>query len=353
VKEHREPPRRKPTDEDGPAATIGIGEGGEPSSPRRFARLVSQSHVRRVSRSKIVLAILALVPLLMNVPWAWRQVRDTVTSFVHRQPAYQVRFSEITLDPPPPAWYLGGSSRFLKQVRHGSGHAETFSLLDLDPAALGKAFRVQAWVRKASVERKNPNRVIVHLEYREPVAYVDLKEGGVYLLDREAVLLNPDDLDVSSIDLRKQKFRPELARYQNQAPPFEPQFGKTWKSLSGTDRTPKTDEQILVGARFAAALHQAQAEDLAKGTPLVFNAIVVQAEKGVIDQSKLILWVQTQDNVLLKWMTGPDDADPVGPDFPEKWDLAKNWANAPKPRGVKHFDMTDSGIVPTSRAAKN
>jgi cell division protein FtsQ len=54
-----------------------------------------------------------------------------------------------------------------------------------------ESVRNVAWVRDASIARVWPNRLVVHVEERTPVAFVTLSSGRFALIDADGVLLPP------------------------------------------------------------------------------------------------------------------------------------------------------------------
>ena len=72
-------------------------------------------------------------------------------------------------------------------------------LFDVDLDRLSDRLERLVWVREARVVRKPPNRLIVHLEERRRLAWVDWR-GVQYGLDREGVLLPPERLPAESIE---------------------------------------------------------------------------------------------------------------------------------------------------------
>ncbi len=72
-------------------------------------------------------------------------------------------------------------------------------LFDVDLDRLSDRLERLVWVREARVVRKPPDRLIVHLEERRRLAWVDWR-GVQYGLDREGVLLPPERMPAESIE---------------------------------------------------------------------------------------------------------------------------------------------------------
>jgi hypothetical protein len=310
--EHREPPRIATADEPAHEA------GGDPVRGRRFARFVTPPSVRRLSRTRIVLALVAGAALLYFLSLAGLYGLRSLRMFVHRQAEYQLKFGDIELDPPPPAWYRGGANRFLERVQGEAGALEDLSLLDLDLEQLRLAFQRDGWVRKARVEVINPNRVVVHLVYREPVALVRVEGSGRVLLDREAVILALDEAALDEVDLvAAAPLLLHRGTGREDPPPFDPRVGQTWKSAKGRNGLPELDESVLAGTNLADLVRSAQADDRAQGRPIRFPA--------VIHQSRTKLWVQSRNDLLVFWGMPPGEELPGEPTFPVKWKVLGAW----------------------------
>ena len=85
---------------------------------------------------------------------------------------YQLRFDEIDPRAAAPGLVLRGRAGFLDGVRRTRGDAESLSVLDVDLESSRHDFRHYAWVKKVSRGREaGPNRIVVRLDYREPVAH--------------------------------------------------------------------------------------------------------------------------------------------------------------------------------------
>lgn len=63
------------------------------------------------------------------------------------------------------------------------------SLLALRPGVVEQTLKAHPWIAQAELTRKWPNRLVLHLREREPVALVQLEE--LYYLDRQGVLFKP------------------------------------------------------------------------------------------------------------------------------------------------------------------
>ncbi|MEX0701064.1 MAG: hypothetical protein WD069_03125 [Planctomycetales bacterium] len=145
---------------------------------------------------------------------------------------YRVRTAEIQVTELP-RWV---PPDFVAQATRQAGLPEEMSLLDDRLARdVAEAFRLHPWVRNVvRVEKKYPARVVVELEYREPVAMVQVSRG-MYPVDADGVLLPPADFSVADTNRY-----PTLAEVKST--PQGP-AGSSWG-----------DPVVIGGAKLAAVL---------------------------------------------------------------------------------------------------
>ena len=94
-----------------------------------------------------------------------------------------------------------------KQVLDASGVEVGSGLFQVDLDAVAARIDSLVWVRTARVERKPPDRLIVHLQERRRLAWIEW-QGRLYGLDEEGVLLPPERLESEGIaDLDLPVFR--------------------------------------------------------------------------------------------------------------------------------------------------
>ena len=139
--------------------------------------------------------------ILVTTVAVWGLLRDRVTA----DPVYQVgRRNIFILNPPkwvPPT--------FVAEVIAGRSELAGKKLNLTDPALpeeLYRAFDAHPWVRSVeSIVFQYPSRILVQLEFRRPVAIVEVPsehygkkyQGGVFQIDAEGVLLATDYLTAS------------------------------------------------------------------------------------------------------------------------------------------------------------
>ena len=86
-----------------------------------------------------------------------------------------------------------------EQILSACGIEAGTELFDLDLDRLAERLERLVWVREARVVRKPPDRLIVQLEERRRIAWLDWR-GVQYGLDREGVLLPPERMPTESIE---------------------------------------------------------------------------------------------------------------------------------------------------------
>ncbi|HMB02555.1 MAG TPA: hypothetical protein VKP69_02310, partial [Isosphaeraceae bacterium] len=285
-------------------------------APRRFARFVAVPRVRRLALTRIGLAGLAAVLTLA----ALVVLLELATSWLKRQPDYRLAFREITLDPPPPSWYRGGAAAFLDRVRDGDPSKQAVSVLGIDLEELQRGFRLYCWVeRVVRVERSYPNRLVVHLEYRKPVA---VARGKVVpgrakvepdrVIDKDGVILPKGDIDEEAVN--------RLISVVDLDPPFDPRPGRVWKSGDSSRGQERGDERVLAAAKLADFLETAQERE--KTLPPALQLIAIHP----ID--KHTLFVQNGPSTIVLWGEAPGSEYPGQLSAEDKWAKLRDWVRA-------------------------
>ena len=161
-------------------------------------------------------------------------------AWLGEQPAYQVPFASIVLDPPPPGWYRGGSAGFLEDVRRRARMPETVAVLGLEPEELKHVFERSPWTEEVIRISYPPRGVNVALKYRVPVAIVVTDDLKKYVVNSSAVILAGDEKEVDLEPLEKER---GLLRITGQGL-VEPSYsepGVAWQPRAGvTDLAPGT-----------------------------------------------------------------------------------------------------------------
>lgn len=311
--EHREPPRRAAAE----YASEG-GEGRDPLSTRRFRRFVAPPGVRRLALSRVALAALAGVGVLVLLAALGSFAARSLPEILNRQPVYHFAFRDIVLDPPPPPWYRGGSRAFLERLRAEAHEPGQQSVLKLDLERLGRVFRLDPWVRKVGrVERAYPNRVIVRLEYREPAAVVRFDRAHRVVLDEEGVVLSEKEIDLEASG-------PLIPLIGVNRPPVDPRPGETWKRVSVSGGA-EADDLVVRAAGLAGYLRSVQDElERGPGETLVFSVSWDKSNR---------LWV-LYGHRWFRWGEAPGREAIDELKAPAKWEILRDWLHeSPPPPG--------------------
>jgi hypothetical protein len=180
-----------------------------------------------------------------------------------------------------------------------------FSALDLNLAELNREFRLYCWTRRVRlVERKWPNRIVVHLDYRIPVARAALPgKPGRALVDADGVIVPWEDVDEEMAGM--------LPLIHGPDPPFEPRPGRAWLSSDG-----KADERLLAAVRLAAFLASAQAS-----RPLELLSQV----KVIHSLPKDGLFIESGESTLIYWVDAPGAERPGCLTAEQKWEMLLRW----------------------------
>ena len=320
--EQREPAGTIPVESEPPRALI-----DGPS--RRFPRLMPpRSAPRAISRWWLftalatvgsMTAILLAAGLLLRRSIDWLQV----------QPAYQLGFEDIILEPPPPPWLRGGPAAFLARVASESRVRARLSSLEIDLAKLREAFKRDGWVRKvSSVEIRHPNRVVVRLDYRKPLAYAQFEEGReTVFVDREGVILPSDQLN--------QQAAGPLIRLYGFDHPANPIRGQDWERLDPRSGFARRDDRVRAAAQLAGSLIANASRQV---TPTIDLSLVTIQPWG-----RRALYVQ-YSGLMLLWESDESGKD-IKPDA--KFKMFSDWVqeNAVNGRDVVYLVFTPNGVA--------
>ncbi|MCG6156609.1 cell division protein FtsQ/DivIB [Rubinisphaera margarita] len=128
-------------------------------------------------------------------PFLANMARKSGTDFT-TLPQYQVDRREVKLTELPTFVPVD----LLERTWQRAGLEPTFSLLEPQLAErIGKAFELSPWVREVKhIRLRYPNKIEIGLEYREPVALVQLQQG-YYPVDRDGILLPPMDFSIKQL----------------------------------------------------------------------------------------------------------------------------------------------------------
>ena len=160
--------------------------------PSRWAP-VGRALLKAFFRPKRLL-LLALFPVAgVLAPIVYRSWPDLDENSV-----YRVRAADIRITPAP----RPVPANLVERTVGSAALDQELSVLEPDLLPrLAAAFAKEPWVRRVVGLRKGlPAHINVELEYRQPVAMIDVKQG-VYPVDGEGVLLPPADF--STVEIRR------------------------------------------------------------------------------------------------------------------------------------------------------
>jgi hypothetical protein len=254
--DQREPPRKPPAGgrprdplelEDERDLNLGpdrdLHQEGTPPS-RRFRRLVSAQAVRRIPPERLAVVVLGLLGAVVLAVVLGATLWNHGVAYVNGQPQFQLAYSQIELDPSIPPWFKGHREAFLERVWAGTAEPRTLSALDFDGDRLLKLFRRNPWVKRAvKVVHEYPNKVVVFLEFRSPVALARLPDGSKIPLDREGVILPLEDIDLEAAG--------PLVWLDRFNAPSGLSPGEVWASADPQSGVDRPDDRLIAAAQLA------------------------------------------------------------------------------------------------------
>lgn len=163
------------------ARTKKTADADPPSQPRSW-----------LLRPRVILGIL----LLAGIVTAYPAIKPYLPN-VQGRSEYRVILADIQVTQPP-HWV---PQDLVEQVIKLAHLPEEGSLLDENlPREVYEAFAMHPWIEEVISARKVPGTIEVKLNYRRPVAMVQVS-GGMYPVDRKGILLPPTDFAVSATRL--------------------------------------------------------------------------------------------------------------------------------------------------------
>jgi hypothetical protein len=264
---------------------------------------------RRFRRWAMALATLGLilVSLMATVSAHW----------LYQQPAYQIRFEDIELDPPCPAWIKPGRKGLLKHVRAEAGRPPVLALPEIDLKALRDDFqRTSPWIRSVPrLVKRGPNRLIVTAEFREPVAACSWPGRIPLILDRDGVVLPEDELDHAACGflIELQDLAPEGAT----AAQFTALSGRVLRIAPRQDVEPEP-RPAQAAARLAGYLRGRSLDDAARKPSCTVDALYLTKDG---------FFARTPEKAMIYWKDAPGDEVPGEASADEKWTMLRQWVD--------------------------
>ncbi len=324
--DHREPPRN--IGPEGRSREAILDEGTPAPRGRRFPRLAAPpAELGRLPRRVFWLGLAALAAITLT-GLAGRHL--WTRSLLALRPRYAMTFDQITLEPEPPAWYVGGKSAFLRRVAALANHPEEFNALDVDLRGISHAFATHPIVDKvALVERKSRNRLVVHLAYHEPVAKTERDHKIEYLLSRKAIFLPLAEID-------SERAGP-LSILHGFPRPSGPKEGLSWSKLAPGNDVAVPDPDAAESCRLAGFLHDHIVRD--PGGPLSGHDLWIHPPM-TRKKGEVWLFFQVGSDQMYWWPRIADETARASAEE-KRWRLLRDWVkhHAPKKSSATLDDL--------------
>jgi hypothetical protein len=311
--EYRESPRIAPAEE----RINGVID--EAGSRPRFHRFELRRFERRFDMTRFVLALIAALAVVLCLGYLGARAVRGAVRWLHRQPQYQVKFIDIQLRDPPPAWFRGGTEIFLKRVRDNARERDVLPVLDLESGRIERAFKVFPWVDDVLRVEYPPHSIKVHLAYKTPVAMIPFPRGQQIILDQRGHLLPLEDVDTELLGPLVKITGDDLAL------PPETNHALAWKSSTINQDRVRIDHCVLDAARMAGFLTDPDRTRQSRAIPgLRFLEIRATDPRG--------LFLYNAEGTWILWGEAPSE-EPVGRQAAlEKWEILRKWAEkSPRP----------------------
>ncbi len=235
----------------------------------------------QVLRSPVSVCVIVAVTVIGAAVIAWHKYGDQIL----QNPKWVITSDQIEITAPPD-WIR--SDIKAEVVRDSS--LERMSILDRNLVQkVGDAFAIHSWVADVRRARKHTDRIVVELEYRRPVAMVEVvtnSRRGLIPVDRDGVILPTAD--------------------------FSPNQTRDYLRLSirgvksfGVVGTPWDDERVLDSAGISAAWDS-------KWKPLgLYRIVAIEVTDIEQMEPSYIYEIHTRQGVRVIWgqATGKESTD--------------------------------------------
>ena len=293
----------------------------------RASPLSALSAVARIP-SAVILSAVFFVVVVAIVVVGWRQFGRNVVA----RPIYRIAAESIETTPPP-AWIRTDVRAEIVQ----DGALNDLTIFDRDASIrVYQAFELHPWVAKVvRVSKHPPARLTVDLEYRQPVAWVEVAgakpgdEGGVIPVDRQASVLPSRDFT-----------QEDLGNYPRISIPNVRPYG-----LAGTAWG---DSRVVGAARIAAALPR-------NWKSLRLYRIQLAADTELArTQAEPVYELETVARHRIVWGNAPGMESPDEPPLAVKIDRLLQLAESVESLDQipqSGVDLRDASTFPTARTA--
>ncbi len=294
----------------------------DPHGPHRGRRPVLSSGARILSTRFPVVIALALVTVVM-IGLAL-VAADRAKVWLLGQPDFLLNFDRIELRPNPPDSMRGGAAALLQMVREEGKLGVSIRVLDLDLSALATAFVLHSpWVSHVkSIDRSTPGRLIVDLEYREPVARIEIDRNRSLTVASDCALLPTEDVTAQVL-----KDLPVLSGLRDVKESRPGLF-------LGDDGQGRIDPNVQAAVAMANVLRAAQ--------PLLDPIARIDLTQGVDN-----IWLLTRSRFSIFWRHPPGLEAENEPDTKKKLSIIADWETmirampSQDPNGISTFAKLD------------
>ncbi len=256
-----------------------------------------------------------------------------VRAWVHDRPEYHWSAAEIVLDPEPPSWLRSKERGLLAALAEPLRGFEKGSVLDLDLGVVERAFKNLYWVERVrGIQRFYPNRVVVSLDYRRPVAIapLDLSDQDANPSPRDLLVIDGTGIILDRLpensDLGR-AFSKDLIVLSGLETPPDFAIGHPWPRSDLPEDPSRPDPVAEAAARLARFLvEQAEASgwpETRSGQFIPFRRI--HPYQG--DSRKLYINHKLPNGQVLwvVWDAAPGSEGSSEPSALEKWEMLRNW----------------------------
>jgi hypothetical protein len=334
--EHRDPPRSAAEDPRTGAVAQGVqGRLGPP--PMALPRPIR----RRFDRRRMRLAVW-LASSLIGAGLAYRAGVAAV-DWLGDQPAYQVPFRSIVLDPPPPAWYRGGSAAFLENVRQRAKMPEAIPLLKYNDRELQNVFKLSPWTQEVLKISYPPLGLTIRMNYHRPVAVVVTSSHQEYLVDQSAIILPLEEVDRERLEQDHDLIR---IKGDGLLDPLDPQPGIVWKPRAGLADIADGNLHIADAAEVACFLAE-KSRSLDKAGNSALDIRYINPMDPDQDYRGQFLW--NAESTYILWGEAPGKEGPKSLGAEKKWEKLCEWSRTQKNRILPigdYWEITAGGVIP-------
>jgi hypothetical protein len=334
--EHRDPSRS--AGEDPRTGAVAHGVQGRLEPPQMALPRPSR---RGLDRGRMLRLAVWLVAGLIGAVLAYRAGIAAV-AWLGEQPAYQVPFRSIVLDPPPPTWYRGGSAGFLENVRQRARMPETIPLLKFNDRELEDVFKLSPWTQEVLKITRRPLGLTIRLNYHRPVAIVPTPSHQEYLVDRSAIIL-----PLEEVDRERLEHDHDLIRIDGEGlmDPLDPQPGLAWKPQPGLTDIAAGNHHIADAAEVAYFLEEKSHSLDRVANPSLNIRSINPMDKHPEYRGQFLC---NAESTYILWGEAPGQEGPKSLGAEEKWKKLVEWSRTEKNRILpyRHYwEITAAGVV--------